>query len=490
MIELKSIDEIQGLVCTVMGLGRYKQGSGVGASKWLMRHGAQLVITDLKDKEELQSSVDLVMEWYKQYREEYPDREIYSPVFVLGEHRDEDFTNVQLVVKNPDVPGKSKYVEMARENDIRVESDVSLFFHFYKHPIYTVTGTRGKSTTTTLLGEMLKTKNEKTVIGGNIMHSPLEDLDWLLKEEAGAPVALELSSWLLESLDHIDTGPEIAIWTNISKDHLDRYESWEDYVAAKAIMFKNQTENQFSIVNFDDEVVKAEAEKAISKTYWFSTKELPEDKEGAWMNEGGDLIFRMNGEERTLCNVKDWKAMQGEHNQANAMAAALGASLAGVEDAQICATLKEFEGLDGRQQTVREFSDVTYINDTCASTPTAAIQALKRFGDTKKKHIVLITGGKAKGFESDFPEYAKLIQKTCKHVVYLEGSHTNLIEEAVGKEVGDSHASSMKEAVELAKRAAEEGDVVLLSPAGSSFDLFQNEFDRGGQFVEEVKNLK
>lgn len=490
-MKLESINDIQDLIVTVMGLGRYKQGSGIGAAKWLLRHGAQLVITDLKGEKELKSSVDLVTEWYQNYRKEYPDREIYAPVFILGQHREDDFTNVQMVVKNPDVPTESDYIRLAKEHDVLVESDVSLFFHFFPHPVHTVTGTRGKSTTTALFAEMLKQKHEKAIAAGNIMHSPLEELDWLLKESEPVPVALELSSWLLESLQHLPKGkgPEIAIFTNVSKDHLDRYESFEAYIEAKATMFKLQTEEQFSVANLDDEVVKQVAEAAPSKTYWFSTKPLPDGVEGSFLDAEGNLMIRMNSEERKICHASKWPALQGEHNQQNALAAACGASIAGVSDEGICKALQTFAGLEGRQQTVREWNKITFINDTTATSADATIAALDRFAsDGGAKRIVLIVGGKAKGFT--YEALAEKIKATCKHVVYLEGSHTNQIEEIVGPEIGHDHAKNMKEAVKAAAAAAGEGDVVLLSPGGSSFDLFENEYDRGGQFVEEVKNLK
>ncbi|MBI2551493.1 UDP-N-acetylmuramoyl-L-alanine--D-glutamate ligase [Candidatus Uhrbacteria bacterium] len=496
-IQLSSPADIQDKIVTVMGLGRFKQGSGVGAAKWLLKHGAQILVTDLKSKKELASSVDLLMDWYTKLRREFPDRNIYAPVFILGEHRKEDFENVELVVKNPDVPKTSEFLKFAEAAGVRIESDVSMFYRFYPSPIYAVTGTRGKSTTTHLLGEMLRTKDPRTVIGGNVMHSPLEDLDTIV----GAPalVALELSSWLLESLAGMDRGSEIAVMTNISKDHLDRYTSYEEYIEAKNVIFKNQSATQKAIANYDDPIVRRLGENAVGATFWFSLSPLPDDLDGAYMDAQGNPVIRISGENHILCHQNEWPALQGEHNAQNGLAASLAASLAGVSDAAICETLRMFKGLEGRQETVREVNGVTYVNDTTATSPEGVIAALKRFGGSgagsgqraagsSGKRIVLITGGKAKGF--DFAEMAEWIKKTCKHVVYLHGQHTNQIEALVGGAVPDSHADTMPGAVKAAAAAASEGDIVLLSPGGSSFDLFKNEFDRGGQFVEEVKNLK
>ena len=272
-LDLSSIDNIQDAMVTVMGLGRYKKGSGVGTAKWLMRHGAQIVITDLKDEEDLHDSIDEIMSWYTQYREEYPDKDIYQPVFVLGKHDEDNFTNVDMVVQNPGVARESEFVVLAKEKGIHVESDISLFFRYCPFPIMTVTGTRGKSTTTALLGEMLKKQHSKTVVAGNITRSPLEDLDWLLEEKESVPIVLELSSWLLESLEGLGLGPKIGILTNAYKDHLDRYDSFEHYLRAKEMIFKEQSAEQIAVLNADQEVSDDIVTHIPSdNVLWFSSK--------------------------------------------------------------------------------------------------------------------------------------------------------------------------------------------------------------------------
>jgi UDP-N-acetylmuramoylalanine--D-glutamate ligase len=485
--DLHSVSDVQDAVVTVMGLGRFKQGSGVGAAKWLLRHGAQIVVTDLKSEKDLKESVDLVTEWYEKYRAEYPDRAIYAPVFRLGQHQEEDFVNVQLVVKNPDVPKESAYVQTAEKAGVRVESDVSLFLHFYPHPAIAVTGTRGKSTTTALIGEMLKGVNPKTVVAGNIMHSPLEELDWMLEEKQPVPVALEMSSWLLESLGHMSRGFDISVLTNVSEDHLDRYASFESYIAAKELVFRNQTTEQKAVLNYDHPIVRTVGDRVKSERFWFSKQPLPIGINGTYIDPMGDLYVRIGEEQRKFCHVSEWPALQGEHNVENALAATLVAVLSGVPDAHICETLRTFEGLPGRQQTVREFDSVTYVNDTNATSPEGTMAALKRFGDAGKKHIVLIVGGKGKG--SKFDDMAKMVREYCKHVVYLEGTATDEIEQLIGNEIQASYAASMDEAVKAGRATAKPGDIVLMSPATASFGMFKNAYDRGGQFVEAVKNL-
>jgi UDP-N-acetylmuramoylalanine--D-glutamate ligase len=309
----------------------------------------------------------------------------------------------------------------------------------------------------------------------------------MMEEKEPVPVALELSSWLLEGLDHVNRGPEVAVMTNVAIDHLDRYESFDAYLAAKEIIFNTQSPEQKAVLNYDHDVVRQVGERVKSRKFWFSGKPLPEGLEGAYIAEDGTLHLKLDGHDREICHPKNWPSLQGEHNVSNALAATLAASLAGVPDEALCISLKEFQGLPGRQQTVREFDGVTYVNDTNATTPEAVTAALKRFQNGNKR-VVLIIGGKAKGF--GFEELAKDIREHCKFVVYLEGSATAEIEAAVGDSVPKSNASGMDEAVMQAKQAATKGDVVLLSPGTASFGMFKNAYDRGGQFVEAVKNLK
>ncbi len=473
--------DLQGAVVTVMGLGRHKKGSGVGAVKWLMRHGAQVVITDLKSEDELKESVAEVMLWHDEYRRAYPDREISKPIFTLGEHKEEDFQNAQLVVQNPGVPRESKYVQLAQSQGITVESDVSLFLRFCPFPVYAITGTRGKSTTTAWMGEMLKTLHPKTIIAGNILHSPLEDLDWLLEEQAPVPIVLELSSWLLESLENVEKPVEIAILTNLYEDHLDRYESFAHYQKAKELIFHDQTKDQVAILNADQEVTKEIATRISARILWFSLSPI-EGKEGAWVEEG-KIISKIGGKRQEICLVSDL-ALLGEHNIANALAALLGALMSGVSLEGIQKALKTFAGLPGRQQKILEKDGVVYVNDTSATSPEGVIAALKRFSDHP---IVLLAGGNTKGFT--YEEMGEWIQKTCKQVILFDGTGTQMIEDAIKGSVPIKRVSSMKEAVESASAMANAGDIVLLSPGGSSFALFKNEFDRGDQFNAAIAGL-
>jgi UDP-N-acetylmuramoylalanine--D-glutamate ligase len=486
-MDLARRENFQDAVVTVMGLGRYKQGSGLGVAKWLMRHGAQTVITDLKSAEDLKESIDLVMEWYHKYKDLYPSRVMYEPIFVLGEHRKEDFTNVQCVVQNPGVPSESDYIQAAKAAGVAIESDVSLFFRFYPHQTVAVTGTKGKTTTTLLIAEMLKTLDERAVAAGNVRVSPLEHLDELLERGAPTPIVLELSSWLLDSLPQslveLGHGPDISVLTNIYPDHLNRYATFADYVNSKAIIFRYQRPDQYTILNFDHELVRSLDGQVKGRLYWFSKTDQPE-KSGCFVKDDGMIIIRHEGKEIAVMPLNQVK-LEGGHNTENVLSAIMAAFLRGVSLSGIVATLKTFEGVPDRQEIVREVDEILYINDTTATAPQAVVAALERFG--KDKSVVLIAGGMDKSLP--YEAMAEAIKKDAKHTVLLPGSASDLLEKALGGTVPLTKATDMHDAVQKAHALAERGDVVLLSPGAASFNQFQNEFDRGEKFREEVRNL-
>lgn len=485
-MDLSKIENFQDAVVTVMGLGRYKQGSGLGAAKWLIRHGAQTIITDLKSEEDLQESMDLVMEWYEKYRAQYPDRTIYQPLFILGKHRKEDFVEVDCVVQNPGVPSESEFVQAAKKAGVSIESDVSLFFRYCPYPIMAVTGTKGKTTTTKMIGEMLKLEDKDAVIAGNIKVSPLEDLDEILSRGQPTLVILELSSWMLESLPpafkEIKKGPEVSVLTNVYPDHLNRYHSYGHYIHSKEIIFEWQAADQYTILNWDHETVRAMGARAKGKLFWCSRTYQEED--GCFVKEG-NIVMRRDGHEEQIAEL-DQVALKGEHNLENVLTSICAAYLRGVSVINIRKVVREFKGVSDRQELVREVDEITYINDTTATNPDAVMVALKHFG--ADSDVILIAGGVNKGLEYD--QMAEAIAKTCKHLVLFEGDASDMLLEHLGDRVSvDKGVQTMKDAVKKAKAVAKNGDVVLLSPGAASFNLFKNEFDRGEQFREEVRNL-
>lgn len=484
-MDLSRIENFKDAVVTVMGLGIYKQGSGLGTAKWLMRHGAQTVITDLKDTIELKESVDLVMEWYNKYREMYPERTIYQPVFVLGEHRKEDFENVDVVVQNPGVPSESEYIQAAKAKGVHIESDVSLFFRYFHFPVCAVTGTKGKTTTTLLLGEMLKQLDEKAITAGNVRVSPLEFLDDLLAHNASTPIVLELSSWMLESLPGAFTelkhGPDISVLTNVYPDHLNRYASYEDYQKSKEIIFEYQREDQYTILNKDHDLVRSMAPRVKGQLFWFSKNYQEEN--GCYVKDG-NVVFRRDGDEFNIVPLKE-VALGGEHNLENVLSATCAAMLRGVTVEAIAQVLRDFKGVPDRQELIREVDEISFINDTAATAPEAVVAAMKRFGD--KEHLITICGGVDKKLTYD--SMAEALVANNKAVILFPGTASDIIREKIAGKVPLHTADSMKEAVQKARSLAKTGDTVILSPGAASFNMFKNEFDRGEQFREEVRNL-
>lgn len=480
---IKSIEDFKDAVVTVMGLGRLKQGAGVGATKWLMRHGAQTIITDLKSEEDLQESIAEVMRWYEQYRREFPEREIYHPLFVLGEHREEDFTDVQAVLQNTDVPREDQFVALARQNNVPIFSDVSLFFIFCPQSITAVTGTRGKTTTTTLIGEIYKAQDPRTVMAGNIKVSPLESLDDILADTSPRPIVLELSSTLIDSLSDVHRGPDIAVMTNVYPDHLNRYKSFDDYKHSKEQLFLMQSAEQVAVLNADVPDVVAMASRIPSKIYWF-TKGTDLKNAGGTFVQDGAVMFRQSGKDEVIIKI-DEIALEGEHNLENILAAVCATKLSGVSTDKIVGVLKTFSGVPDRQEILREVNGVTYVNDTTATSPDGAMAALKRFGQRGK--IILLAGGASKNLP--FEAFGKMIQATCKQVVLFEGTATDDLAQAIGTSVPSTRVKSMAEAVQAARTAAQSGDIILLSPGTASFGIFKNEFDRGDQFKEIVAKL-
>jgi len=455
---------------TLMGLGLH--GGGVATARFLVKKGAQLNVTDLKNKEQLAPSL--------QKLKNLPIK------FVLGRHQLADFRQADLIIQNPDVPRESKYLKEAVKNNIPIENEASLFFKLCPAPIIAVTGTRGKSTTTSLIYEILKRKNSKTLIAGNIRKVAL--LDIVDKIKPNTPVVLELSSWQLEVLERYKLSPQIGVLTNIMKDHLNRYKNFKQYIEAKKIIYKFQQPADFIIINRDNQITKILGKEVPSQRYWFSLKSFKQEN-GAYL-KNNFLYFRQNGKEEKIIN-KNQILLPGEHNLANCLAAINVAKIYKVANKDIAQVLKNFKGLDDRLQLVREYQGIKYYNDTTATTPDACIAALKTLNPDAKTNIILLAGGNDK--KLDYSDLAKEIKKRVKALIVFEGTATPKLVKALKQNKFDKsliYVDTMKEAFRQAKYLLTKGDIFLLSPAAASFGLFLNEFDRGSQFVKEVKKIK
>ena len=454
---------------TVYGLGLH--GGGVGVVKFLVSKGAKVIVTDLGSREKLAVSLEK-LKGFKNIK------------YVLGQHRIEDFTNVDMVIKNPAIAWTDKHVKLALEKKIPVEMDSSLFFKLCKNKIIGVTGTKGKTTTATLIFEMLKAAGKNPIKVGIGQISVLDKLSLLKKDSV---VIFELSSWRLSALGRAKLSPQIAVFKNVMPDHLNYYGTMEKYLKDKKYIFTNQKPRDFLVINYDDEKLKEISKESPSQIVKFSYEPLKKSKsvfiddEIIYLNNGIDVI--------KLIAVKNIN-IPGRHNLSNVLAA-IGAVYAfGLSPLEIKKALPNLKGPLHRLEFVAEIEGVKYYNDTTASIPQAAISALQAF----EQPIVLIAGGTDKNL--DFENFGKEIVEKTKQVILLKGNATEKIFSQIKKYASKEFyeaievVDSMEKAVSLARKFAEKGDVVLLSPGATSFGLFNNEFDRGDKFRAAVKNLK
>lgn len=449
----------------VMGLGLH--GGGIGVTKFLCREGAEVLVTDLKTKKELKDSLDKLKN---------------LPVkFALGGHREDDFKDADLVIKNPDVPGNSPFLKIARKNGVPVKNDIGIFFDLSKAFIIGVTGSKGKSTVASLIYHLLKKKYPKTYLAGNIGSSPLElcHKKGFPKDGRGAKVVLELSSFELEDLKK---SPQIAVFTNIFREHLNRYRGMKDYISAKKKIYLNQSKEDILLLNHDDILIRRFSFK--SKVRYFSQKTVPDKKKsksfGCFLNDG-KIYF--NGVKKPVSDLDGFK-LAGEHNVSNLLASVSVAKILGVSDEMIEKSIKSFKGVSGRQEYLGEKDGVKYFNDTTATMPEAVQKGIDAMKEKfPNSNIILIAGGMDKNL--DYRGLVKSIKTKVSTLVLLPGTASDKIKKGLGS-FKYVPVKSMKEAVRKASGIAKKGDIVVLSPGATSFNLFKNEFDRGDSFVERV----
>lgn len=446
---------------TVFGLGLH--GGGLASANWLIKHGAKVTITDLKNKNQLESSIKKIEG---------------KPKLVLGRHRIQDFKNADIVVQNPGVPADSKFLAIARRAGVQIENEATLFFKNCPGAIIGVTGTRGKSTTSTLIFELLKKKYASVRLAGQPQKPMMEILDKIKPNDL---TVLELSSWQLEILGEQKISPQVAVITNIYPDHLNRYKGMKEYIAAKNAIFSSQKPNDLAVFNYDNLQTRKMAGLAKAHRFWFSKKYFKEQN-GVYL-KNGRIFFRLFGKEERLAATKEIQ-IKGEHNLENVLAALAVAGIFSLKPSQIRSVLNNFKGLPFRLELIGKFGNINYINDTTATTPDGTMAALKSL----KKNIILIAGGDTKNIpDQKFKDLAKIIQKSCRGVVLFEGKGSTQLLKYLKKGKIITGINNMVDAVNLAKSLAKKGDTILLSPACASFNLFVNEYDRGRQFNQIVK---
>lgn len=439
----------------VVGLGR----SGVAAALFLQDHGAWVTVSDTKSEAQLQKEISLLLE--------------RGISLEAGQHSERTFRDQDLIVVSPGVPSDQPQLQHARAMGIPVIGEVELASRFLQGKIIAITGSNGKTTTTTLVGEILSKSGRKTLVGGNI-GTPVISL-----AEKSSPehlVVLEISSFQLETIQQFR--PWIAAILNITPDHLDRHRTFQAYIDAKARIFENQQPGDFALLNADDPTCVPLKSKSKGSVYWFSRRQPVEN--GTCVRDD-QIIFHSSGRDVPVLPIKEIQ-LKGAHNLENVLAAACVGMLAGCEAQQVRKAVAEFAGVEHRLEPVATINGVAYYNDSKATNVDATIKALESFPG----NIHIILGGKDKG--SDYTVLVPLLRDRARGA-YLIGAAAEKIASQIQGATRIVHSGTLDRAIRQATEAAASGDIVLLAPACASFDQFENYEQRGRIFKELVHAL-
>ena len=459
---------------TIVGLAR----SGVAAARLLDTVGAQVTVTDRKDARELGAAVSQIDQARIRVR--------------LGAHYESALEGADLIVVSPGVPFRSEELVRARARGIKVIGELELASTFLNVPILAVTGTNGKSTTVTLIGQFLKASGKPAFVGGNLGTAISEAaLNIYQSRQSGSPagpvskpydyLVVEVSSFQLETIETFH--PWVASILNVTLDHMDRYNSVEEYVTAKARIFENQVPEDFALLNMDDDRVAGLRGRIKAHVIGFrrrpDTGAVRVEKETYL--DGDRIMTTVRGTKEEICRRSDMRLI-GLHNVDNVMAAVTYALLCRCDLDAIRRVLQLFPGLEHALEVVRERRGVRFVNDSKGTNVDATLKALEGIDQP----IWLIAGGRDKG--GDFSRLEAAIRQRVARLILI-GEAASRIEGAVGNFDRITHAATLREAVELAAGEAKPGDVVLLSPACASFDMFADYQDRGKQFKSLVQGL-
>ncbi len=454
-------EEVRGTAFSVVGAAE----SGVSVAKLLASCGAKVFVSDSGTAEKLQKELAMLEQCGIPYE--------------LGQNS-ERILEAQIVVISPGVPLTAPIVRQAREKGLRVVSEIEVASWMCPEGvgIVAITGSNGKTTTTTLTGRIFADAKKKSVVAGNIgtaFSSVVLDMD----NETTAIV--EVSSFQLDTIESFR--PKISVLLNITPDHLNRYDyKFENYVASKCRIFKNQTPDDYLVYNYDDQVTRdAVKHGAQSKVRMLPFSLTEKFGEGAFV-DNNRLLVRLDGKEYDVIGI-DEISIKGEHNLYNSMAAALVSVIMGMGTASLRATLRNFKGVEHRLEFVREVEGVKYVNDSKATNVDAVWYAVRSFTEP----LVVLLGGRDKG-----NDYTRLLEPVKDHVraIVAIGESADRVVTNFVSIVPVERAGTMEEAVEIARRLARPGDIVLLSPACASFDWFNNYEHRGRVFKEIVNGLQ
>jgi UDP-N-acetylmuramoylalanine--D-glutamate ligase len=437
----------------VVGLGK----SGVASALFLKKHGARVTVSDTKSGDELRNEIPVLLD--------------HGITVETGGHGDRTFRGQDLIVVSPGVPVDAPPLVQARALGESVIGEVELAAQFLPGPIVAITGSNGKTTTTTLAGEIMTASGFAALVGGNIGTPAIS-----LAERANPEtvIVLEISSFQLETIQTFR--PKIAVVLNVTPDHLDRHRTFEVYADAKARIFENQQGSDFAVLNADDPTCVTIAARTGAQVFWFSRQK--EVQQGAWVLDG-NILFRDGTGQREILQVSEIP-LKGAHNLENVLAAVCAGVLMGCAPEKIREAVRDFKAVEHRLEFVATIRGVDYYNDSKATNVDATIKALESF----PANIHLILGGKDKG--SDYTVLNDLLRQRVKRV-YTIGAAAAKIESQIKAEV--VHAETLENAIRKANAVAQPGDVVLLAPACASFDQFKNYEHRGKLFKEIVRGL-
>lgn len=431
--------------------------SGIKTTEFLLQKNAQVYLNDLKENPEIPSK--------------FIDHNNFHSVF----GREPNILEIlpDLIVLSPAVPLNKDYLLDAKKQGIEIISELELSYRFAKAPYIGITGTNGKTTTTSLIGELFNTAGFTTLVGGNIGDPLITEVEKIPTE--GVIVA-EISSFQLEGIKKFK--PQVSIVTNLTPDHMDRHKTMENYLEAKARIFENQKEDDFLILNWDDPLIKELGRRSKANVLYFSRKEKLQ--KGAYLKDGF-LTVSYNGKEEKIIKPEEI-FIKGGHNLENSMCGVLAGIVKDIPGDVIAKALKNFKGVEHRLEFSGEYDGVIYVNDSKGTNPDASLKALASYDQP----IVIIAGGRNKG--NSFKEYAEVIKEKCKYAVLIGESKEEIKEELERINFTNYFLTDdYEEAVLKTVQVSEKGDVVLLSPACASWDMFPNYEIRGNQFKELVK---
>lgn len=446
--------ELKGKKIVVVGLAR----TGASVARFLAKGGAAVTVSDMKGRESLAKFVDSLQG--------------LDIRFEFGRHGEETFRSADLIVVSPGVPMDIAPLKLAAGSGIPIISEIELAASFIDAPMAAITGTNGKTTTTTLTGEIFRECGFSTFVGGNI-GKPLIDL--VTSGERVQRVVAEISSFQLEGIEKFH--PKVSVLLNLTEDHLDRYSSFQEYIDAKVRIFANQTSEDFAILNIDDPLVAECARRTAARIVPMSRLSVVD--EGIYYRDNV-ITFTMDG--RVEHFPTEAFKLRGVHNLDNCMAALATTLLMGCDAAAARTVVENFSGLPHRMEFVAAINGVPYYNDSKGTNVGSVVKSLESFPG----NIILIAGGKDKGGE--YAPLADLVRERVRALILL-GEARERIKVALGHFTDTVSVSSLDEAVQEAHRLAKPGDVVLFSPACSSYDMFRNYEERGDCFAAAVKAL-